>query len=304
MAALPTPTNTSSPPINDGTPPTTVTNTAPPLVISNITNLIPVKLGSSNYLLWKSLFEPILRGHKLMHLLDGTIPTPIAVESPLYEKDQMLISWINATLSESALPYIVGICSAKKAWDVLKQRQFGSSVRIRSRTSQLSLEELHTLLICEELELALADETPNENSTAFVAYRPRKINTGRRSSSFRGRSNNGGRGSNNGGRGDSGIPNNHFSHNPTPLPLAQPHSATPTPAPLIELPLVHKNPAPAVQHSATPTPAQHIELLVQNNPSPPNEHSTHRTHSMQTRSQSGIFNGRLSLTPFIIFLLH
>ncbi|KAJ4947955.1 hypothetical protein NE237_014203 [Protea cynaroides] len=73
----------------------------------------------------------------------------------------------------------------------LTYRQFGYSVRIRSRTSQLSLEELHTLLICEEL--ALADETPNENNTAFVAYRPCKINTGRGSSSFKGRSNNGGR---------------------------------------------------------------------------------------------------------------
>ena len=30
------------------------------LVISNISNLIPIKLDGTNYLLWESLFEPIL----------------------------------------------------------------------------------------------------------------------------------------------------------------------------------------------------------------------------------------------------
>ncbi|XXG83043.1 hypothetical protein AAC387_Pa10g0898 [Persea americana] len=34
----------------------------------------------------------------------------------------MLLSWINATLSTSALPYAVGIKSAKEAWDSLARR--------------------------------------------------------------------------------------------------------------------------------------------------------------------------------------
>ncbi|KAJ4961303.1 hypothetical protein NE237_021213 [Protea cynaroides] len=109
------------------------------LVISNISSLIPIKLTSTNYLLWKSLFKPILRGHKLMHLIDGTTPTPISPTSLWYEKDQMLLSWINATLSVNALPYIVGISSAKKAWDILQQRYASATpAHIMSLERQLS----------------------------------------------------------------------------------------------------------------------------------------------------------------------
>ncbi|KAJ4954565.1 hypothetical protein NE237_011348 [Protea cynaroides] len=150
--------------------PTTTTlngNTSTPLVILNITSLIPIKLSSTNYLLWKSLSEPILRGHKLMHLIDGTIPTPTTSASPFYKQDQMLLSWINATLSDSALPYVVGVTSAKKAWDMLKQRY--------ASTTPAHVMSLKRLLIPE---LAIADDFPNDNSSALVAYRPNKSQSG------------------------------------------------------------------------------------------------------------------------------
>ncbi|KAJ4975671.1 hypothetical protein NE237_000777 [Protea cynaroides] len=116
---------------------------SPPLVISNRASLIPIKLSSSNYLLWQSLFEPILHGPKLLGLIDGTVPSPISPTSPWYERDQMLLSWINATLNKAALPYIV------------------------VRSSNLSFEELHTLLICEEIEVA--KESLTETSSALIA---------------------------------------------------------------------------------------------------------------------------------------
>ncbi|KAJ8639878.1 hypothetical protein MRB53_016572 [Persea americana] len=46
------------------------------LVISNIANLIPIKLDSTNFLLWKSLFRPILHNHHLEHFIDGSQPVP------------------------------------------------------------------------------------------------------------------------------------------------------------------------------------------------------------------------------------
>ncbi|GAV90626.1 UBN2_3 domain-containing protein, partial [Cephalotus follicularis] len=95
------------------------------VVISNIASLIPIKLDSTSYLLWKSLFEPIFRGHKLIDYVDGSLPSP-ALTHPTYdawyEKDQMFLSWINATLSESALPYIVGVTSSMEAWAILNRR--------------------------------------------------------------------------------------------------------------------------------------------------------------------------------------
>ncbi|KAJ4954321.1 hypothetical protein NE237_011104 [Protea cynaroides] len=187
--------------ISEDSPATsTVTNSSPPLVISNIASLIPIKLSSTNYMLWKSLFEPILCGHKLMHLIDDSTLTPITPDSPLYKKDQMLLSWINVTLSEFALPSIVGVSFAKATRNLLKTsvseddivlyvldglppsyQQFCPFIQIRARITALPLEELHTLLICEEP--APVDESPNENSTAFVAYRLTKPNVGHGNSS-------------------------------------------------------------------------------------------------------------------------
>lgn len=50
--------------------------TAPPIVINNIVGLIPIKLDGTNYLMWRSLFEPILRGQNLMQHIDGSILPP------------------------------------------------------------------------------------------------------------------------------------------------------------------------------------------------------------------------------------
>ncbi|KAJ4954204.1 hypothetical protein NE237_031036 [Protea cynaroides] len=105
-------------------------NPSSPLIISNIASLLPIKLTSTNYLLWKSLFEPIFCGHKLMHLIDGTMPTPIAATS------------------------------------------FCSFIRIHARTIALSLEELHNLLILEEL--ALTDDPPDQ-SQALAAFDLRNL---------------------------------------------------------------------------------------------------------------------------------
>ncbi|KAJ4973358.1 hypothetical protein NE237_006532 [Protea cynaroides] len=122
MTLTPSDLNGASPNSVESPEMSTVMNFTPPLVISNIASLIPIKLSSTNYMLWKSLFEFILRRRKLMHFIDGSTQSPITSDSPFYEKDKMLLSWINATLSESALSYIVGVSSAKAAWDLLKTR--------------------------------------------------------------------------------------------------------------------------------------------------------------------------------------
>ncbi|KAJ8636292.1 hypothetical protein MRB53_010559 [Persea americana] len=181
----------------------------PNLVIFNITNLIPIKLDSTNFLLWKPLFRPILRSHHLEHFIDGSkrIPhceiiiadgktSPKYPFSAWFERDQTLLSWINDTLSKSTLPYIAGKENAKDAWGSLKHQyvslsrshvielekrlqhvkdystmqeylhQLKTSIRTRSRHDPASLEELYTLLVCEEL--SLVDDINVETSTTFT----------------------------------------------------------------------------------------------------------------------------------------
>ena len=47
-----------------------------PIIINNIDGLIPIKLDGTNYLMWQSLFEPILRGQNLMQHIDGLVLPP------------------------------------------------------------------------------------------------------------------------------------------------------------------------------------------------------------------------------------
>ena len=112
-----------------------------PMVINNIVDLIPIKLDGTNYLMWRSLFEPILRGQNLMYHVDGSVSS-LSCDSPefhlWYVTNQALLSWINATPSLSALPYTIGTTSAKEAWDKLARR-FGkiTSAHVLSLRKQL-----------------------------------------------------------------------------------------------------------------------------------------------------------------------
>ncbi|KAF8389139.1 hypothetical protein HHK36_025825 [Tetracentron sinense] len=126
--------NSSSTVPTSGAPPAAPSNT---FVLSSISHLVPIKLDLGNYHLWRSLFLPILRGHNLLGLVDGSLTCPpqflrdandqlITTVNPQYTewiaRDQNLLTWINFTLSESLLPYIVGLSSSKSVWDALEQR--------------------------------------------------------------------------------------------------------------------------------------------------------------------------------------
>jgi len=76
-----------------------------------------------------------------MSYIDGTSQVPASTDENYktwIEKDQMLLSWINSTLFESTLPYVVGATSAKVAWDVLARRYASlTSAHVMSLKRQL-----------------------------------------------------------------------------------------------------------------------------------------------------------------------
>ncbi|KAJ4972192.1 hypothetical protein NE237_005291 [Protea cynaroides] len=96
MASTNTQSNDISTDGNNVVPTDTISMATPssPLVISNIASLIPIKLSSSNFLLWESLFEPILHGHQLMGLIEGTVPSPITPDSPWLQLFALSLSLI------------------------------------------------------------------------------------------------------------------------------------------------------------------------------------------------------------------
>ena len=61
-------------------------------VISNITNLVSVKLDHENYLLWRHQFSALLRDHDLYGFVDGTHPCP---EKHLTDSTRVVSTKIN-----------------------------------------------------------------------------------------------------------------------------------------------------------------------------------------------------------------
>ena len=125
-------------------------NTAPiSFTFPTINHLISVKLDGSNYLSWVSQFLPVLRSNDLLGIVDGSEPCPskFSVDAsgqttltvdPKFtlwnKKDQYLLSWLNATLSETILPSVFGLNTSKEVWDSMAN-QFAA--QNRSRISHL-----------------------------------------------------------------------------------------------------------------------------------------------------------------------
>ncbi|KAG5616111.1 hypothetical protein H5410_015935 [Solanum commersonii] len=88
------------------------------------THQLSIKLTSTDFLLWQTQFLPMIRGYGLEHHLDSSQPIPERFLgenqlNPLYQnwvrKDQIVLSWSVASVSESVLPQIVGVETSRAA---------------------------------------------------------------------------------------------------------------------------------------------------------------------------------------------
>uniref|UniRef100_A0A2N9HLR0 Reverse transcriptase Ty1/copia-type domain-containing protein n=1 Tax=Fagus sylvatica TaxID=28930 RepID=A0A2N9HLR0_FAGSY len=80
-------------------------NATPMILLSNITNLVSVKLDQTNYMLWKFQITSTLKAYKLLDVVDGSYPCP-----EMYNRDT------------NALALVIGQKSAKGVWDTLEKR--------------------------------------------------------------------------------------------------------------------------------------------------------------------------------------
>jgi transposase InsO family protein len=160
MASSTNTTNTDSP--NSTTPPApntvTATNSTPPtFTFPNVTTFVYVKLEGPNYHMWLSQFLPVLRLHDLMGIVEGTEPCPpqfllddqghvtLSVNpdfSIWTKKDQSILSWINATLTEKVLSMVYGLNTSRQVWAYLATK---FALQSRSRIAHLKrqLQHLH-----------------------------------------------------------------------------------------------------------------------------------------------------------------
>ncbi|KAI3981691.1 hypothetical protein MKX01_020634 [Papaver californicum] len=136
---------------------TETTSTHPSSTLSffkNVTSLVSIKLDRSNYLLWKIQKLPLLYYQDLYQLVDPKFPIPSVtlidpttnqpIENPLHNQcrktDQLLFSWINATLTEPILSQVVGLNTAREVWDYLESSFASKNV---ARSLQLRIQLHH-----------------------------------------------------------------------------------------------------------------------------------------------------------------
>ncbi|KAK0601255.1 hypothetical protein LWI29_022481 [Acer saccharum] len=107
-----------------------------------------LKLTESNYLLWTAQLRPFLIGHGLYHYMDGSAPAPTPVvfladdgsasPNPAYlkwfQQDQLVVSYLVATMTEPMLSLIVGKATALEMWSCLKDNFSQQSVANATNT--------------------------------------------------------------------------------------------------------------------------------------------------------------------------
>ncbi|KAJ8624154.1 hypothetical protein MRB53_032684 [Persea americana] len=135
---------------------TSSASTTPSFVISNISNLVSIKVDRHNYLLWRAQFEPLLMSHDLMGFVDGSNPCPEKYQRDKDEKvismidpailnwnrqDQNLLSWIHATLSEHVLSQVVSLRTSHAVWTAI-ERHFASLYLVHTIELKRQLQSL------------------------------------------------------------------------------------------------------------------------------------------------------------------
>ncbi|KAB2607265.1 hypothetical protein D8674_006982 [Pyrus ussuriensis x Pyrus communis] len=154
MATSASPSSETATPVNPQvSDPSLGASSTPSITIQNIGSMVPIKLTTTNYLTWSALFAPIFRRYNLTGILDGSVPPPSqfisdaaghSVLNPAYvswfENDQNILIWINSTLSESIIPYTVGVTNSRELWAKLESRL--------AAASQSHIHELRSRLRC------------------------------------------------------------------------------------------------------------------------------------------------------------
>ncbi|KAL5718134.1 hypothetical protein ACHQM5_011070 [Ranunculus cassubicifolius] len=156
LSSTPAPSSNSSSSNTISTPSSALSSTPALSSLTNVTYLLPVKLeGATNYLVWRSQFNPLLTIYDLEGFLDGSStcpkqlspgengsPAAVNLEYILWKKqDQILLSWIFSSLTEHVLAQVVGQTTSLGVWKTLATIYNSPS---QARIMQLKY-QLHTL---------------------------------------------------------------------------------------------------------------------------------------------------------------
>ena len=128
----------------------------PLLLLSNMANMMTIKLDNTNYIVWKHQITMVLETYSLFELIEepqlipekflkdssGSFTTVVNPDYLVWKsKEKALLTFVSSTLSPSILALTVGCSSVLEVWKVLENRF--SSI---SRSYVMNLKgELHNL---------------------------------------------------------------------------------------------------------------------------------------------------------------
>ena len=141
--------------------------------VSNLNSLVNIKLDQENYMVWKLQMRNALRANQLLDFVEGAIPKPVAVISdesgemvpnPVLNEwlniDYQLVSCLNATISSTILPQIIGFEHASDIW-----------IHLEKRYASHSLTHIH------EIKLKLLNVSKEENLWIHILILSRVVQT-------------------------------------------------------------------------------------------------------------------------------
>ncbi|OVA08609.1 hypothetical protein BVC80_723g1 [Macleaya cordata] len=123
--------------------------------LNNLVQFISVKLTEENFLIWKKQLLPVLRSQDLYHFIDPDHTPPLShILDPttnlvgpnrLYKQwhltDQILISWLHATFSDSMLSQTLVFSTVRDLYTYL-EASFNSQVNARHHQLRLQLQTI------------------------------------------------------------------------------------------------------------------------------------------------------------------
>jgi hypothetical protein len=129
---------------------------SPLLLLSNMSNLMSIKLDSLNYMVWKLQLTTILEAYSIIDHIDGSVqkPSQYLVDAvgnlttranPSFlswkKRDKALLTLIYSTLSPLVLSMVVGLNSTQEVWSTLETR-FTSTARANVLNLKLELQSV------------------------------------------------------------------------------------------------------------------------------------------------------------------
>ena len=127
---------------------------------------ISEKLSESNFLLWRQQVQPVIKVHKLQRfVVNPVIPIQFLTEddraegnenlaySTWEQQDQVLLSWLQSTLSSSILSRLIGCEHSYEVWDQLhdyfqkQTRAKARQLRTKLRTTTLEQKSMSEFLL-------------------------------------------------------------------------------------------------------------------------------------------------------------